>query len=348
MAHVSICINEWDRFLTDDVIKAVISHEIGHAYGLHEAYEDATPVGLSPTPTPTATPYSVVNPCTSITSIMDGGYKELMDPNDPSKREIYVRHCDSLTGPHQSDIDHVNEMYVDGTLARVKGVDNDNGTAKFSWQDDVWGETRHKATFMYSNDLNDDDSWVIFGKTPEHAGIEWTGQHRNIKDQDPQDAYIFESTVSLSSHMTTGEDLPRWTRYRACVRAYFERVGGYGPERCSNEVIVDNEGLPTFTPTPTTKPKPTATRTPRPSRPTATPRPPTATPKPPTATPKPPTATPRPPTATPKPPTATPKPPTATPKPPTATPRPSAATPMPTPTTHPCDINPLDCPHWFR
>ena len=323
---------------------SVAAHEIGHAYGLHEVYNDS---GASD---------GICN--SGVKSIMDGSHL-----NNPLLSRARLQHCDEVSGPTEWDIERIEDFFLEGGPVSFSHSISGN-TATFTWKDDAWGEFSHEIIYRYRLDASDiDGQWIDYHTFSITDAV---GRHIDIApelipgttNKYQRNVIKFRHDIDLSVHSKVNSTrlLPLQTDYQICGRALFKQFGLHSSKRCSKRVTVSNEAHNKRIGTnerPTSTPTPTATRTPKPSLPR--PRPPTATPtytptpEPPTATPEPPTATPEPPTATPEPPTATPEPPTATPE-PTATrtpkPKPPTATPRPTATPHPCDVNPLDCPDW--
>ena len=245
--RVTICINNENRFKTENAIKSAISHEIGHVYGLHEAYIDL-PKDLTPTPIPP--PYVPINDCnpdSNVASIMDGPIREAMNSQNPSDGDLYVGHCDNRTSPSERDIELVKNIYINGSFVNVSGTDNRNGTATFKWKDNVWGEANHLIVVIYSKTMNLKGEWVPSTKKIITDGV---GQHRNIGGQSESEPLDF--TASLEAHEIAGKELPPWTFYRGCLFAYFQPIVDYGDMECSNLIAVNNsEHNAKLTPSPT-------------------------------------------------------------------------------------------------
>ena len=121
-----------------------------------------------------------------------------------------------------------SKTYISGTFANVNGTDNGNGTARFEWKDDVWGEANHLIVVIYSKTMNIKGEWEPSVKKIIEDGV---GQHRNIGGQSESESFDF--TASLKSHEITGKELPIWTFYRACLFAYFQPIIDYGDMKYS-------------------------------------------------------------------------------------------------------------------
>ena len=174
-----------------------------------------------------------------------------MNSGDQSEGDIYIRSCDNITAPQLRDRTLVKDVYINGKLAKVIGIDNSNGTATFTWQDAAWGESHHLVEFLYSKGIHLSDPWIKFAETRDpgrsKGTIDGVGQHQKIAGQ--SDAITFKATINLDAHKASSEPLPPWTLYMACGYAYFEAIDDYGPKTCSNQIKVDNP-----TPTPTATP----------------------------------------------------------------------------------------------
>ena len=120
-----ICVNV-ASFSNDVDIVSAISHELGHAYGLGEAYNDkrtdpANHGACSPGPL----------------TIMDG-------------TKSNGSHCDDAIGPEGHDIKLVKGLFARGGVSDFTATNNQDGTATFTWKDNAWGEIRHDVAFYYS------------------------------------------------------------------------------------------------------------------------------------------------------------------------------------------------------
>lgn len=127
---------------TDEYLLSAIAHEIGHAYGLHEAYIDNPPVA---------------NPCNnSVTSLMDAGYRKLFLSG------YKWTYCDGLTGPSERDVARVRDFFgpvLGGPVDFTSEASGSQGT--FRWGDDAWGEVRHELRYLYRLDSeNENHLWV--------------------------------------------------------------------------------------------------------------------------------------------------------------------------------------------
>ena len=211
---------------------------------------------------------------------MDTG---LIQTVNTKERYNYIGSCDNITKPSDRDVELVNESYINGQLKSVKGafVELEKGkvSLKFTWQDEFWGEAHHLAQVFYSKGTESNAGWEHIKSKVQ---TEWVGQHRDIgappvgKSTPTPEPREFEITVGLDELPKANSDKPQpphtpHTMYIACVRAVFRATGAYGPEKCSNQIKVDNPA-PTPTPTPTPTHTPTVTPTPT-HTPTHTPTP---------------------------------------------------------------------------
>ena len=352
----NICINKEVEWVNDDALISAVAHEIGHMYGLHEAYRDyssPTPSAGTPTVTPTPTP-SAGTPTVTPTSMCNPYRTSIMDGYVGEKGS---EHCDGLTAPDEDeDVANVYLAYRDGTLANFTASRTTNARGedviRFGWNDHAWGEREHEVFFYFnveapSGTPNPNNSKTIrFARSRQVSGV---GRHADMGDF-LREKYRYRHDVNPYEHQEwrpySQMRLPDTTAYFACGRPVFDRFpASTATWTCSPVVNVSNAahnaGFPTATPTPTVAPTLSPTATPTPTV-APTPSPTVAPTLSPTVAPTlSPTPTPSP-TATPSPtpsPTATPSPtpsPTATPSP---TPTPTA-TPSPTPTPDPVGAGP--------
>lgn len=110
--RVQICVNI-ASFSSDDDIVSAISHELGHAYGLGDAYnddltdDDSGECGDGPS------------------TIMDGSVS------------FGGKHCDGLTGPSAYDVELVKGLFAKGGVSDFTATNNQDGTATFTWKDNA-------------------------------------------------------------------------------------------------------------------------------------------------------------------------------------------------------------------
>ena len=152
-----ICINSYNGWINEGAIISAIAHELGHAYGLHEAYIDR---GKNE---------GRCNP--DRRSIMD------------NLHNAHSGHCDNLQGPSTTDRHFVDKFYKTGTLSNFTAeVDEDGNTVDFSWKDNAWGEVHHNIMVMHTfGDVDESDIaasiWQTFDGS-EYA--EGTGRHKDM------------------------------------------------------------------------------------------------------------------------------------------------------------------------
>ena len=131
-----ICLKlESTERVSDTYYQAVAAHEIGHAYGLHDAYKD-DPVRR--------------RHCNgSVISIMDGyrDYKTLFGRTRT--------HCDDLDGPSSWDVARVRDFWLDGGLVDFTSMAASSTVGIVRWRDDAWGELRHEFDHRYRLDGDD-------------------------------------------------------------------------------------------------------------------------------------------------------------------------------------------------
>ena len=232
-SQAKLCVNSWkNKWLNDDAILSIISHEIGHAYGLHEAYVDKKGPGSGS--------------CGKIKSIMDA-----LTSNSGS-------HCDGLTAPSSSDIEDVKKIFKYGSLLEFT-VTQSGDSADFEWKDYAWGEAYHDLMLMYTLNLDESDysnaKWKTYKSVKRTHGI---GQHHDIAGVSTSFVHR-ANNVDLTKHQENAGILPKWTAYRICGRPYFNQYQTYGTKTCSSPAWMNNsEHNATVPPTPT----PTVTPTP--------------------------------------------------------------------------------------
>ncbi len=139
-----ICVSNTTSYGTNGRL-AVIAHEMGHAYGLHEQYLDQQ--------TPSACNNAVV-------SIMDTG------TGSP------LVHCDSLTGPALHDENNVDAYW---SLGQMEAITHSYSApnVKIQWEDGAWAEQQWNMEFWYHNGTN----WIMYGTGTATADI---GTHRDM------------------------------------------------------------------------------------------------------------------------------------------------------------------------
>ena len=202
----------------DDYLLSVMAHEIGHAYGLHEAFIDNPPT---------------TNPCNnSVTSIMDAGHPKL-DITSVSRKWT---HCDELTGPSPWDVARVRDFFASGgPVDFTSEASGNRGT--FRWRDDAWGEVRHETSYLYR--LDSEDEGQLWVKYEGSSIVVNTGRHKLIGGEG---GIRFRDDVALTAH-TKGkafQTLPTRTAYQVCGRAFFTQYDRPSGLRCSPVVKVSN------------------------------------------------------------------------------------------------------------
>ena len=215
----------------------MLVHELGHAYGLHEQYDDTDPDDPSRNG--------------SVSSVMDAATSK--------------SHCDTGT-PTTTDILNVIKFYERGTLTDFTQVNNGDGTGTVTWLDSAWAEKGHEAWTAYR--LSSTHDWKSYGRYDYHDS---TGGH---KDSGLNAYYRLKATLDLTTHQKAnpGVRLPDVSQYVLCGRVVTAQYGG-GRVTCSDYIEVSNaahnNSLPTPTPTPvpptplpTPKPPPTPVLTP--------------------------------------------------------------------------------------
>ncbi len=202
----------------DDYLLSVMAHEIGHAYGLHEAYIDNPPT---------------TNPCNnSVTSIMDAGHSKL-DITSVSRKWT---HCDELTGPSPWDVARIGDLFASGGPVDFTSEASGN-RGIFRWRDDTWGEARHEMSYLYRLDSeNEKQLWV---KYEGGTVIVNTGRHKLIGGEG---AIRFRDDVTLTAHTKRRafQTLSARTAYQVCGRAFFTQYDRPSGLRCSPVVKVSN------------------------------------------------------------------------------------------------------------
>ena len=202
----------------DDYKLSVMAHEIGHAYGLHEAYIDNP---------------QTTNPCNnSVTSIMDAGHPKL-DITSVSRKWT---HCDELTGPSLWDVARVGDFFASGGPVDFT-IEASGNRGTFRWRDDAWGEARHEMSYRHRLDSeNQDQLWV---KYEEATVIVNTGRHKLIAGEG---GILSRQDLTLTAH-TRGrafQTLPARTAYQVCGWAFFTQYDRPSGLRCSPVVKVSN------------------------------------------------------------------------------------------------------------
>ena len=247
--------------IRDESLLSIISHEIGHAYGLAEVYYD----GKNTTPTPTGTPDACKDNDTE--SIMDTFRRMDVPTTTP-----VPFHCDGLTGPSERDKKLVKEAFAQGGIAHLK-PDNTGNYVTFKWTDNAWGEFEHEVRFYYYNGERHDSK-------PQKNWVEIRGQRKTYRDNigghmtmptPIVTPMIKDETVSMTKHQKDNQGiiLPQYTYYIACGHVSFLQINAFGPWTCSSTVRVDNSDhnskiTPSPTPTATATLAPTATAIPTP------------------------------------------------------------------------------------
>ena len=184
--------------------QSVIAHELGHLYGMHEAYiENAN------------------NPCNSArTSIMDG---VTTDANNK------IVHCDGLTGPNTTDVSVVEAMYRTGQMGSMTA--SSSGTsATFTWKDGAWAERWYELQFFWWNHQN--QTWVFFAR-PSHSDD--VGVH--VPNYSCSSSAACEDrTLSRTVNRVAYGTPSAW--YAMCGWPEFRKYRSYGTWRCSPYVYV--------------------------------------------------------------------------------------------------------------
>ena len=258
-----ICINDEVEWVNNDAMISAIAHELGHMYGLHEAYRDSTPTPAAGTPSPTP----AANQCNhDITSIMDAHVGRLGS-----------EHCDGLTTPTAKDVENVYLAYRDGTLANFTASRTTNERGKdvirFGWNDHAWGEREHEVLFYFnvespSGTPNPDNSKTVqFARSRNAMGV---GRHADM-GAFLGEKYRYKHDVNPYEHLEwrpySQTRLPDATAYFACGRPVFDRFpASTATWTCSPVVNVSNaDHNASITPTLTPSPTPTATSIPTPT-----------------------------------------------------------------------------------
>ena len=208
---------------TDDYALSIVAHEIGHAYGLHEAYIDNPPPRDG-------------SPCNnSVISVMDGVHTKLFTSADGGPAVRKWTHCDGLTGPSQWDVARIRDFFASGgPVDFTSELSGNQGT--FRWRDDAWGEARHEMRYLYRLDSeNENQAWV---KYETSSVVNNTGRHKQIAGVPIR----FRQDIGLKEH-TKGratQTLPVRTAYQVCGRGVFTQYNPPALLTCSLVVKVSN------------------------------------------------------------------------------------------------------------
>lgn len=97
----------------NDSIKAVIAHELGHVFGLHEQY--------------------LSSGCSPVISIMDAG----------EVNNGVLEHCDNITLPTNSDLGQIRNYFTTSSLNYYikDDIDASGGQIRHDWIDNSWSES---------------------------------------------------------------------------------------------------------------------------------------------------------------------------------------------------------------
>ena len=197
-------------------LENVLSHEIGHAYGLAEVYLD----------NPIPTTGSICN--SAVSSIMDGETTEVV-----ANRTRRVE-CDAVYGPTPRDVEKIRAFYSSGGPADWSVL-----SSYVLWRDTAYGESRHEIYYRYRLDLT-------LTTQREYRRDDWKsdiGSHKDLVYAPETAARLFYMKLDLSIHQQTAgrfATLPANTAYKACGVAYFEQYATYSTATCSDEIIVSN------------------------------------------------------------------------------------------------------------
>ena len=197
--------------------EGIIAHEIGHTYGLGEAYIDNRRTS---------------NLCNdSVSSAMDGAMFALVS----GQQQLQM--CDKVYGPTTRDEGLVDNFYSTGGL-----TDWVTTSPYVQWKDSAWAESQHDVYFRYRLDST-------LTTQREYKRIAWKdriGSHKLM----PPDAgpvgrtpTVFQVEVDLTRHQATvGKfaTLPANTAYKVCGAAYYEQYAAYSTATCAPEILVSN------------------------------------------------------------------------------------------------------------
>ena len=188
---------------SSDGIKAVLVHELGHVYGLHERYVEAG------------------GPCnTTEVSIMDAV------TGNP------VVHCDGITGPAAVDVSRVDSYWSTGYIGNMAGLkDPDVPTrVNWTWNDFAWAEWVQLVHFYWWNETY----WQEYALDSlgnadylHRIGVHIDNVQRN-------------RTTSLDR---TAFGIPPYKWHSVCADVYFKAFDIVGTETCvtqGNYVLLGN------------------------------------------------------------------------------------------------------------
>lgn len=114
--------------------KQVIAHELGHAYGLHERYDDNNPAGF----------------------FCNGSESTIMDAMVVSVNTW--THCDPISGPTATDQNRISTMYLGGSY-NLQAASWNGSNLVASWKDRTWSDWALNLEYRKWNGT----SWVTMG-----------------------------------------------------------------------------------------------------------------------------------------------------------------------------------------
>ena len=172
--------------IRDESLLSIISHEIGHAYGLAEVYDDTNSIGA----------------CNNGVESMMDGFRDLRTPTTTPA----PYHCDGLTGPSNRDIDLVKEAFATGGIVHLTPT-NKSGEATFRWLDNAWGEVRHDIhIYYYDGDRHDSKKdWIKIDEY-SYSHTANIGGHKDMPTPVVAPVILESTPVPLTKHQQDNPD----------------------------------------------------------------------------------------------------------------------------------------------
>ena len=157
-------------------LENLLSHEVGHAYGLADVYLD----------NPIPTTGSICN--SAVSSIMDGQTTEVV-----ANRTRLVE-CDAVYGPTTRDVEKIRAFYSSGGPADWSVL-----SSYVLWRDTASGESRHEIYYRYRLDST-------LTTQREYRRDDWKsniGSHKDLVYAPETAARLFYMKLDLSVHQQT-------------------------------------------------------------------------------------------------------------------------------------------------